>query len=240
MIRLCEGRIRGRGGHPAGAGHQLAWQFRSHHRWAGVVGHAGAALLRELADGLGLAVALGWRCPGPPPASGGSRAAGPGGDAGRRWRLRFRPGGAAGPAWPVRPSGFDPTAWRVLDRVAQDADGLARLRAARAHVHQPRRLPRPSAAAPAAPRPASATPKNAAHTTNSHRHGRHHTFMKAEARRYRDLAQDAGRPGVGTRPPDPLRGEVRKVVVGLADRWRDSAESGLRHGTVVQGLGGAS
>jgi hypothetical protein len=30
----------------------------------GVVGHAGAALLRELADRLGLTAALGWRQPG--------------------------------------------------------------------------------------------------------------------------------------------------------------------------------
>jgi hypothetical protein len=30
----------------------------------GVVGHAGAALLRELADRLGLTSALGWRGPG--------------------------------------------------------------------------------------------------------------------------------------------------------------------------------
>jgi hypothetical protein len=30
---------------------------------AGVVGHAGAALLRELADRLGLTTALGWRNP---------------------------------------------------------------------------------------------------------------------------------------------------------------------------------
>ena len=31
---------------------------------AGVVGHAGAALLRELADRLGLTRAFGWRVPG--------------------------------------------------------------------------------------------------------------------------------------------------------------------------------
>jgi Transposase DDE domain group 1 len=31
---------------------------------AGVVGHAGAALLRELADRVGLTTALGWRGPG--------------------------------------------------------------------------------------------------------------------------------------------------------------------------------
>ena len=101
----------------------------------GVVGHAGAALLRELADRLGLTRALGWQQPGgrsPPSGRGG--AAGPGGGAGRRRRLPFRPGGAARPARAVRPGGLDPD--RLAGRRArrQDPDGLARLRAARAHA----------------------------------------------------------------------------------------------------------
>ena len=50
------------------------------------------------------------------------------------WRLSFRPGRPARPAGAVRSGGLDPTAWRVIERVATDPDGLARLRAARAHA----------------------------------------------------------------------------------------------------------
>jgi hypothetical protein len=101
----------------------------------GVVGHAGAALLRELADRLGLTRALGWQ------------------QAGRRCRhsdaavLRdlavvLADGGdclsdlAALRDQPelFGPVASTPTAWRVVERVAIDADGLARLRAARAHA----------------------------------------------------------------------------------------------------------
>jgi hypothetical protein len=103
---------------------------------AGVVGHAGAALLRELADRLGLTTALGWR--------------------GVQGRRRRHPDGAVLRDLAVMPAdGGDclsdlavlrdqpelfgpvastPTAWRVLDRAATDPDGLARLRAARAHA----------------------------------------------------------------------------------------------------------
>jgi hypothetical protein len=75
----------------------------------GVVGHAGAALLRELADRLGLTRALGW-------GQQGARRRHPdaavlrdlAGDA-RRWRrLPERPGGLAGPARAVRPGGLHP------------------------------------------------------------------------------------------------------------------------------------
>ena len=102
---------------------------------AGIVGHAGAALLRELADRLGLTRALGWQQAG-----------------GRR---RHRDAAVLRDLAVVLADGGDclsdlavlrdqpelfgavastPTAWRVLERVATDADGLARLRAARAHA----------------------------------------------------------------------------------------------------------
>jgi hypothetical protein len=102
---------------------------------AGVVGHAGAALLRELADRVGLTTALGWYQPG-----------------GRRRHLdaavlrdlavMLADGGdclsdlAALRDQPelFGPVASTPTAWRVLERLAQDPDGLARLRAARAHA----------------------------------------------------------------------------------------------------------
>ena len=102
---------------------------------AGVVGHAGAALLRELADRLGLTRAVGWRVPG-----------------GRRRHLDaavlrdlavvLADGGDCLSDLAVLrdqpelfgPVASTPTAWRVIERLAQDPDGLARLRAARAHA----------------------------------------------------------------------------------------------------------
>ena len=102
---------------------------------AGVVGHAGAALLRELADRLGLTRAFGWRVPG-----------------GRRRHLdaavlrdlavMVADGGdclsdlAALQDQPelFGPVASTPTAWRVIERTAKDPNGLARLRAARAHA----------------------------------------------------------------------------------------------------------
>jgi Transposase DDE domain group 1 len=102
---------------------------------AGVVGHAGAALLRELADRVGLTRALGWRVPG-----------------GRRRHLdavvlrdlavMLADGGDCLSDLAVLrdqpelfgPVASTPTAWRVVERVATDPDGLARLRAARAHA----------------------------------------------------------------------------------------------------------
>jgi hypothetical protein len=100
---------------------------------AGVVGHAGAALLRELADRLGLTRAFGWCVPG-----------------GRRRHLDaavlrdlavlLADGGdclsdlAALQDQPelFGPVASTPTAWRVIERTAKDPNGLARLRAARA------------------------------------------------------------------------------------------------------------
>jgi Transposase DDE domain group 1 len=100
----------------------------------GVVGHAGAALLGELADRLGLTRALGWRDRG-----------------GRRHReaavlrdlaVMLADGGdclSDLAALRDQPELFGqvasiPTAWRVLERVATDPDGLARLRVARPHA----------------------------------------------------------------------------------------------------------
>ena len=102
---------------------------------AGVVGHAGAALLSELADRVGLTRALGWHQAG-----------------GRRRHLdavvlrdlavMLADGGdclSDLAALRDQPELFGlvastPTAWRVVERLAQDPDGLARLRAARAHA----------------------------------------------------------------------------------------------------------
>jgi hypothetical protein len=101
----------------------------------GVVGHAGAALLRELADRLGLTRGLGW-----------------GGPQGRRRHpdvhvlrdlaVMLADGGdclsdlAALRDQPelFGPVASTPTAWRVIERAAKDPSGLARLRAARAHA----------------------------------------------------------------------------------------------------------
>jgi Transposase DDE domain group 1 len=101
----------------------------------GVVGHAGAALLGELADRLGLTGALGWR-----QASGRRRH--PDAVVLRDLVVMLADGGdclSDLAALRDQPELFGrvastPTAWRVLDRVAQDAAGLARLRAARAHA----------------------------------------------------------------------------------------------------------
>jgi hypothetical protein len=100
-----------------------------------VVGHAGAALLRELADRLGLTAALGWR--------------------GAQGRLRYPDAAVLRDLAVLLADGGDclsdlavlrdqpalfgpvastPTAWRVVERTASDPDGLARLRAAGAHA----------------------------------------------------------------------------------------------------------
>ena len=99
----------------------------------GVVGHAGAALLRELADRVGLTKALGWR----------AAAARHHRDAAvlRDLAVMLADGGDCLSDLAVLrdqpelfgPVAATPTAWRVVERVATDPDGLARLRAARAH-----------------------------------------------------------------------------------------------------------
>ena len=101
----------------------------------GVVGHAGAALLVELADRLELTSALGWRGPG-------CRRRHPEAAVLRDLAVMLADGGdclsdlAALRDQPelFGPVASTPTAWRVLDRTGTDPDGLARLRAARAHA----------------------------------------------------------------------------------------------------------
>jgi hypothetical protein len=101
----------------------------------GVVGHAGAALLRELADRLGLTTALDWH------QAGGRRRHR---DAAvlRDLAVLLADGGDCLSDLAVLrdqpalfgPVASTPTAWRVIERAGQDPDGLARLRAARAHA----------------------------------------------------------------------------------------------------------
>jgi Transposase DDE domain group 1 len=104
----------------------------------GVVGHAGAALLGELADRLGLTAALGWRA-----------------DRRRTGRHRHATGRVLRDLAVMLADGGDclsdlavlrdqpelfgavastPTAWRVVEQVASDELGLAGLRAARAEA----------------------------------------------------------------------------------------------------------
>jgi hypothetical protein len=105
----------------------------------GVVGHAGAALLRELADRVGLTGALGWQ---QPDRRDGRRQRHPDGVVLRDLAVMLADGGDCLSDLAVLrdqpelfgPVASTPTAWRVLERVAKDADGLARLRAARAHA----------------------------------------------------------------------------------------------------------
>jgi hypothetical protein len=101
----------------------------------GVVGRAGAALLRELADRVGLTRALSWHQAGArhrhPDAAVLGELAVMLADGGDCWSdlavLRDQPE-------LFGPVASTPTAWRVIERVATDPDGLARLRAARAHA----------------------------------------------------------------------------------------------------------
>jgi hypothetical protein len=101
----------------------------------GVIGHAGAALLRELADRLELTKVLGWRAPG-------GRRHYPQGAVLRDLAVMLADGGDCLSDLAVLrdqpellgPVAWTPTAWRVIERVAQDPDGLAGLRAARAHA----------------------------------------------------------------------------------------------------------
>jgi Transposase DDE domain group 1 len=101
----------------------------------GVVGHAGAALLRELADRLGLTRALGWHQPS-------GRRCHPDAAVLRDLAVMLADGGdclsdlAALRDQPelFGPVASTPTAWRVVERIATNPDGLARLRAARAHA----------------------------------------------------------------------------------------------------------
>jgi hypothetical protein len=102
----------------------------------GVVGHAGAALLRELADRLGLTAALGWR------QAGGRHRRHPDAAVLRDLAVLLADGGDCLSDLAVLgdqpglfgPVASTPTGWRVLDRAAKDPSGLARLRAGRAHA----------------------------------------------------------------------------------------------------------
>ena len=101
----------------------------------GVVGHAGAALLRELADRLGLTGTLGWQQPD-------GRRRHPDAAVLRDLAVLLADGGDCLSDLAVLrdqpalfgPVASTPTAWRVVERTARDPDGLARLRAARAHA----------------------------------------------------------------------------------------------------------
>jgi hypothetical protein len=102
---------------------------------AGVVGHAGAALLRELADRVELTGALAWRAPVGPRRH-------PDAHVLRDLAVMLADGGDCLSDLAVLrdqpelfgPVASTPTAWRVVERTAQDPDGLARLRLARAHA----------------------------------------------------------------------------------------------------------
>jgi Transposase DDE domain group 1 len=102
---------------------------------AGVVGHAGAALLRELADRLGLTKALGWH-------RAGGRRRHLEGAVLRDLAVMLADGGDCLSDLAVLrdqpelfgPVASTPTAWRVVERIGKDPNGLARLRAARAHA----------------------------------------------------------------------------------------------------------
>jgi Transposase DDE domain group 1 len=101
----------------------------------GVVGHAGAALLRDLADRVELTRALGWQQPG-------ERRRHPDPAVLRDLAVLLADGSDCLSDLAVlrdQPALFGPvastaTAWRVVERAASDPDGLARLRAARAHA----------------------------------------------------------------------------------------------------------
>src|SRR5215212_1098678 len=103
----------------------------------GVVGHVGAALLRELADRLELTSMLGWRVP-----AGDRRHRHPDAAVLRDLAVMLADGGDCLSDLAVLrdqpalfgPVASTPTAWRVIERAGQDPDGLARLRAARAHA----------------------------------------------------------------------------------------------------------
>jgi hypothetical protein len=103
----------------------------------GVVGHAGAALLREVADRLELTGALAWRVP-----AAGRRRRHPDAQVLRDLAVMLADGGDCLSDLAVLreqpelfgPVASTPTAWRVAERLAQDPDGLARMRLARAHA----------------------------------------------------------------------------------------------------------
>jgi hypothetical protein len=114
-----------------------AFRFEVTTDGAGVVRYAGAVLLQELADRLGLTRILGWRGPQ-------GRRRHP--DAQVLWKLavlRADGGDCLCNLAAFRdhselfgPVASTPTAWRVIKRAAQDRDGLAWLRAAKAYARE--------------------------------------------------------------------------------------------------------
>jgi len=104
----------------------------------GIAGHAGAALLGELADRLGLTAALGWQA-GRSQTSRHRHAAGA---VLRDLAVLLADGGDClsdlavlrGQPELFGPVASTPTAWRMIEQVACDPDGLAGLRAGRAHA----------------------------------------------------------------------------------------------------------
>src|SRR5215218_681029 len=102
----------------------------------GIISHAGVGLLVELADRLGLTGALDWR------AGRGRRRRHPDAWVLRDLAVMLADGGDCLSDLGVlraQPELFGevastPTAWRGVERLATDPDGLARLRAARAHA----------------------------------------------------------------------------------------------------------
>jgi hypothetical protein len=103
----------------------------------GVVGHAGAVLLRELADRVELTGALAWRV-----AAGDRRRRHPDAHVLRDLAVMLADGGDCLSDLAVLrqqpelfgPVASTPTAWRAVERIAKDPVGLARLRLARAHA----------------------------------------------------------------------------------------------------------
>src|SRR5829696_6853774 len=131
-MRLLRSHPPPKGGHLAGAGFEVTCDGE------GVVGHAGAALLAELADRLGLTAALGWR-------AGQGQTRRHRHQAGRVLRdlvVMLADGGDCLSDLAVlrdQPELFGPvastaTAWRMVEGTAGDELGLAGLRAARAHA----------------------------------------------------------------------------------------------------------
>jgi hypothetical protein len=104
---------------------------------SGVVGHAGAVLLRELADRVELTGALAWRA-----AAGDRRRRHPDAHVLRDLAVMLADGGDCLSDLAVLrqqpelfgPVASTPTAWRAVERIAKDPVGLARLRLARAHA----------------------------------------------------------------------------------------------------------
>ena len=135
-MRLAEGRIPTMEGTLRVQGNSRGSAVEVRADADGIISHAGVGLLVELADRLGLTGALGWR------AGRGRRRRHPDAWVLRDLAVMLADGGDCLSDLGVlraQPELFGevastPTAWRVVERLATDPDGLARLRAARAHA----------------------------------------------------------------------------------------------------------